>query len=61
MIAIKTDLYLGDCLEVLANFEADSFDLIMTSPRMRTADPKRMAESTLMNMSIGLCPALKNF
>ena len=32
MTEIKTDLYLGDCLEVLANFEADSFDLIMTSP-----------------------------
>ena len=29
----KNSLYLGDCLEVLANFEADSFDLIMTSPR----------------------------
>ena len=32
MRAIKTDLYLGDCLEVLANFPADSFDLIVTSP-----------------------------
>ena len=32
MSAIKTDLYLGDCLEVLANFPADSFDLIVTSP-----------------------------
>jgi len=32
MTAIKTDLYLGDCLEVLSNFDDDSFDLIMTSP-----------------------------
>ena len=32
MAAIKTDFYLGDCLEVLSNFETDSFDLIMTSP-----------------------------
>ena len=32
MREIKTDLYLGDCLEILASFEADSFDLIMTSP-----------------------------
>ena len=32
MTEIKTDLYLGDCLEVLADFDPDSFDLIMTSP-----------------------------
>ena len=32
MTAIKTDLYLGDCLEVLSNFDTDSFDLIVTSP-----------------------------
>ena len=32
MEAVKTALYLGDCLEVLSNFDADSFDLIMTSP-----------------------------
>ena len=32
MAAVKTTLYLGDCLEILAGFEADSFDLIMTSP-----------------------------
>ena len=32
MTAIKTDLYLGDCLEVLGDFETDSFDLIVTSP-----------------------------
>ena len=32
MKEIKTDLYLGDCLEVLADFDTDSFDLIMTSP-----------------------------
>ena len=32
MTKIKTDLYLGDCLEVLADFDTDSFDLIMTSP-----------------------------
>lgn len=32
MSAIKTDLYLGDCLDVLANFDADSIDLIVTSP-----------------------------
>ena len=32
MKEIKTDFYLGDCLEVLANFEADKFDLIITSP-----------------------------
>ncbi len=32
MTAIKTDLYLGDCLEVLSNFETDLFDLIVTSP-----------------------------
>ena len=32
MKKIKTDLYLGDCLEVLSKFNADSFDLIMTSP-----------------------------
>ncbi len=29
---IKTDLYLGDCLEILANFDPNSFDLIITSP-----------------------------
>ena len=29
---VKTDLYLGDCLEVLSDFNTDSFDLIMTSP-----------------------------
>ena len=32
MTQIKTDLYLGDCLDVLADFGDDSFDLIMTSP-----------------------------
>ncbi len=32
MTAINTDLYLGDCLEVLADFDIDSFDLIVTSP-----------------------------
>ena len=32
MTGIKTDLYLGDCLAVLADFDSDSFDLIMTSP-----------------------------
>lgn len=32
MSAIKTDLYLGDCLDVLAKFDADSIDLIVTSP-----------------------------
>ena len=32
MTEIKTDLYLGDCLEILADFDPDSFDLIMTSP-----------------------------
>ena len=32
MKAIETDIYLGDCLEVLANFEPDTFDLIITSP-----------------------------
>ena len=32
MAGIKTDLYLGDCLEVLADFDTDSFDLIITSP-----------------------------
>ena len=61
MTAIKTDLYLGDCLEVLSNFDTDSFDLIVTSPRMRTADLKRMAELAPMNMSIGSCLDLKNF
>ena len=32
MKAIETGIYLGDCLEVLANFEPDTFDLIITSP-----------------------------
>ena len=32
MTAINTDFYLGDCLEVLTDFDIDSFDLIMTSP-----------------------------
>ena len=32
MTQIKTDLYLGDCLDILADFGDDSFDLIMTSP-----------------------------
>ena len=32
MKIVKTDLYLGDCLEVLSNFDTDSFDLIITSP-----------------------------
>ena len=32
MTGIKTDLYLGDCLEILADFDTDSFDLIITSP-----------------------------
>ena len=32
MKTVKTALYLGDCLEVLSNFDADSFDLIITSP-----------------------------
>lgn len=32
MRKIKTDLYLGDCLEVLTDFEPDSIDLIITSP-----------------------------
>ena len=32
MTSIKTDLYLGDCLAVLSDFETDSFDLIVTSP-----------------------------
>ncbi len=32
MKKIKTDLFLGDCLEVLTDYDTDSFDLIMTSP-----------------------------
>ncbi len=32
MSAIKTDLYLGDCLDILTNCDADSIDLIVTSP-----------------------------
>ena len=32
MTKIKTDFYLGDCLEVLSNFDDNSFDLIVTSP-----------------------------
>ena len=32
MSAIETDLYLGDCLDILTNFDADSIDLIITSP-----------------------------
>ena len=32
MNAIKTDLYLGDCLDVLSKFDTDSYDLIVTSP-----------------------------
>ena len=32
MNAIKTDLYLGDCLHVLSKFDTDSYDLIVTSP-----------------------------
>ena len=61
MSAIKTDLYLGDCLDILTNFDADSIDLIVTSPLMPTAVPKRTAASIRMNMSIGLCRVLKNF
>lgn len=29
---IETNIYLGDCLEVLPNFENETFDLIITSP-----------------------------
>lgn len=32
MKVIKADLYLGDCLDVLTNVEADTFNLIITSP-----------------------------
>ena len=28
MKTVKTDPYLGDCLEVLTNFDTDAFDLI---------------------------------
>ncbi|MXV77823.1 site-specific DNA-methyltransferase [Candidatus Poribacteria bacterium] len=41
MATIDTNLYLGDCLEILSDYDADSFDLIVTSPpyadrRMKT-------------------------
>ncbi len=41
MATIDTHLYLGDCLEILSDYDADSFDLIVTSPpyadrRMKT-------------------------
>ena len=32
METIDTNLYLGDCLEILSDCDADSFDLIVTSP-----------------------------
>ena len=32
MREIKTDLYLGDCLDILQDFDEDSIDLIVTSP-----------------------------
>ena len=32
MREIRTDLYLGDCLDILKDFDADSIDLIVTSP-----------------------------
>jgi len=32
MMDIKTDLHLGDCYEILQEMEADSIDLIFTSP-----------------------------
>ena len=32
MREIKTDLYLGDCLDILKDFDEDSIDLIVTSP-----------------------------
>ena len=32
METIDTNLYLGDCLEILSDYDADSFDLIVTSP-----------------------------
>ena len=32
MKVIKADLYLGDCLDVLTNVKADTFNLIITSP-----------------------------
>jgi len=32
MKPLKTDILLGDCVEVLRDFEDDTFDLIVTSP-----------------------------
>ena len=32
MKSINTDFYLGDCLDILSDFDANSFDLILTSP-----------------------------
>ena len=62
MTTIKTDLYLGDCLEVLTKFNDDSFDLIMTSPPYGRPTLKNVWwNQSPMNMSTGLCLVLKSF
>ena len=32
MKSINTNIYLGDCLDILSDFDANSYDLILTSP-----------------------------
>jgi hypothetical protein len=44
----------GDALQELKRFPANSVDLIVTSPPMRTAESAPMAEFTLTNTSVGL-------
>jgi DNA modification methylase len=54
MTKIKTDLYLGDCLAVLADFDPDSFDLIMTSPPYAGAGTTCQVAQTLFRNSAGI-------
>ena len=53
-------LYQGDALDVLRTFDADSIDLIVTSPPYADQRKKRMVASRRMSMLSGFCPSRLN-
>ena len=51
-------LLLGDCLEQLGYLEADSVDLIVTSPPYANQRATTYGESSPISMLNGFCPSL---
>ena len=61
MDTIDTNLYLGDCLEILSDWDTDSFDLIVTSPPYADRRTKTYGGINPNEYVDCSCPALNSF